>query len=130
MGPMWKTQKEFNAYIVCPTLIFYFFYFFRDFIFKKKKFNCYMRQGKLWHAHCFYMSKRNWQSYSCVPYGTLLKKCLFHFFLTLYCTNSSLRKIGSFRLPTHSRDAHRKFFWWSRLKLKSKFWLNVLYMAR
>ena len=26
-------------------------------------------------------------------------------------------KIGSFRLPTHCRDVHRKFFWWSLLKL-------------
>ena len=31
-------------------------------------------------------------------------------------------KIGSFRLPTHWRDAHRKFFWWSLLKIELKFW--------
>ena len=40
--------------------------------------------------------------------------------LTLYSLNSSfcrfhnnysLYKVGSFRLPTHSRDAHRKFFY-------------------
>ena len=36
--------------------------------------------------------------------------------LTLYCLNSFLSffgtysKIGSFRLPTHSRDAHKNFF--------------------
>ena len=28
---------------------------------------------------------------------------------------------SSFRLPIHSRDAHRKSFWWSLLKLKSIF---------
>ena len=31
-------------------------------------------------------------------------------------------KIGSFHLPTHRRDAHRKFFWWSLLKIELKFW--------
>ena len=30
-------------------------------------------------------------------------------------------KIGSFRLPTHRRDAHRNFFWWSLLKIEMKF---------
>ena len=39
--------------------------------------------------------------------------------LTLYCLNSFFRSflghipmIGSFRLPTHSRDAHRNFFFY------------------
>ena len=27
-------------------------------------------------------------------------------------------KICSYRLPTHSHDAQRKFFWWSLLKIK------------
>ena len=35
-------------------------------------------------------------------------------------------KIGSFRLPTHSRDAHRNFFWWSLLISKLKFRSNIL----
>ena len=30
--------------------------------------------------------------------------------------------MGSFRQPTHRRDAHRKFFWWSLLKIELKFW--------
>ena len=30
-------------------------------------------------------------------------------------------KIGSFRLPTHRRDAHMKFFWWFLLKIELKF---------
>ena len=37
--------------------------------------------------------------------------------------------IGSFRLPTHRRDAHRKFFWWSLLKIEFKFWSNFLYLG-
>ena len=36
-------------------------------------------------------------------------------------------KICSYGLPTRNRDAKRKFFWWSLLKLKLKLWLNVLY---
>ena len=31
-------------------------------------------------------------------------------------------KTGSFHLPTHRREAHRKFFWWSLLKIELKFW--------
>ena len=38
-----------------------------------------------------------------------------------YLFFGTLTKIGSFRLPTHSRGAHRDFFWWSLLILKSKF---------
>ena len=34
-------------------------------------------------------------------------------------------KSGSYRLPTHMPDAHRKFFRWSLLFFKSKFWSNV-----
>ena len=49
------------------------------------------------------------------------------FFSSFFGTS---RKIGSFRLPTHSRDAHRKFVWWSLLKLKSKVLLNVTIWAR
>ena len=66
-----------------------------------------------------------------VIYGTLgskgLKNCTFSFSLTLFCMNSFFvvfrgiaYKIGPFRLPTHSRDAHRKFVWWSLPKIKIK----------
>ena len=55
--------------------------------------------------------------------------------LTLYCLNSfffvvfryihSLYMIYYFRLPTHSRDDHRKKILWSLLILGSKFWQFV-----
>ena len=54
----------------------------------------------------------------------LLPEFFFSWFFGTY------PKIGSFRLPTHSPDALRKFFWWSILKLKSKFCINVPCMAR
>ena len=42
----------------------------------------------------------------------------------------TLPKIGSFPLPTHSRDAHRIFFFlWSLLILESKFWQFVPFCA-
>ena len=43
------------------------------------------------------------------------------FFQSIFET---LPKTGSFRLPTHRRGTHRKFFPWSLLILKSKFWSN------
>ena len=59
-------------------------------------------------------------------YNLTLYSCSESEILTLYHLNFFFHsfsgrkpKIGSFRLPTHSRDAHRKFFWWSLLKLKS-----------
>ena len=62
-----------------------------------------------------------------VPKNDEKKKNLIHKGLNLYCLNSFFvifcEKIGSFRLPTHSRDAHRKFFWSYILKLKWKFLL-------
>ena len=33
-------------------------------------------------------------------------------------------KIGSYRLPTHKRSAHRKFYQYSLLIWKLKFWPN------
>ena len=57
-------------------------------------------------------------------FKTLLPELFFSSFFGIY------PKIGSFRLPTHSRDAHRKFFWWSLLKLKSKVLLNDAMWAR
>ena len=38
-------------------------------------------------------------------------------------------KIGSFRLPTHSRDSHRKFFWWSLLLVKVKIFAKRYHMG-
>ena len=45
-------------------------------------------------------------------------------YLTFYCRNYFSRSFSGHNhnlRPTHRRDAHRKFFWWSLLKLKSKF---------
>ena len=42
---------------------------------------------------------------------------------------SSFFGTGSFSLPTHSRDAHRKFFLWSLLILGSKCWHFVYFCA-
>ena len=41
---------------------------------------------------------------------TFVVNPLFHEF-SLTSVFKIQPKIGSFRLPTHSRDAHRKFFW-------------------
>ena len=44
--------------------------------------------------------------------------------LTKFFSSSLFRtypKIGSFRLSTHSRDAHKKFFWLSLFKIELKF---------
>ena len=54
------------------------------------------------------------------PFNPLLPEYIL--FLVVF---RHIVKIGSFRLPTHSRDTHRKFFWWSLLILKSKFWQYV-----
>ena len=57
----------------------------------------------------------------------LLGKICISFFL-FYCEGmlslvvlGLCGQISSFRLPTHRRGAHRKFFRWSLLNLKSKF---------
>ena len=63
--------------------------------------------------------------YICLKYFNPLLPEFFFFF---FCFSG--HSLGSFHLPTHSRDAHTKFLWWSLLKLKSKFWRNVPNMAR
>ena len=57
--------------------------------------------------------------------------------LIIHCPNSFFSRFfffifGSCRLPSHSpdADAHRNFFQASFFKLKSKFWLNMPYLAR
>ena len=53
--------------------------------------------------------------------NTLLHEfCFLSFFFDIY------PKIGFYCLPTHKRGAHRIFFPWSLLILKSKFWPNVV----
>ena len=49
-------------------------------------------------------------------FNPLWRLFFFHRF-----SGHNLIKIGSFRLPTHRRDAHRKFFWWFLLKIEFNF---------
>ena len=49
------------------------------------------------------------------------------FFLRFF--RDIIPKIGSFRLLTHSREAHRTFFLWSLLILGLKFWQFVHFCA-
>ena len=68
-------------------------------------------------------------------FSVRLSKCLN--VSTLYCTNSYLRSFSGYNLRK-ALFVYRLivatiigiYFWWSILKLKSKFWLNVPYMAR
>ena len=56
---------------------------------------------------------------------------------TLYCLNYFFRRFSGhslrYRLFSSTDSQKRRsweIFWWSLLKLKSKFWLNLPYMAR
>ena len=87
------------------------------------------------YKYYVYMCKhRNWfnnKSYFTLHgnfYPNALNSLLPEFFISSFF--GIYPKIVSFNLPTHRRDAHGKCLWWSLPKLKSQFWLNVLYMTR
>ena len=68
----------------------------------------------------------NWQPCDIVrsiPLPCEFENVIF-FYRFFFCIFQNMSKIGSFRLQTHSRDAHIKYFWGSLLKFKSKFLLN------
>ena len=97
-------------------------------------------EEKIWlciGSHVTYLAPSYWYLFICLLQNFKMYSDNFlHCVLTLYCTNSSLHSFSGhnlrwalfvYRLIVATLIGN--FFWWSLLKLKLKFWLNVSYMA-
>ena len=90
------------------------------------KHNSFIRAKKLTLLHCRFLQKiykySHFEDNNC---DAITLHCPNYFFLMFL----GQPKVVSCRLPTHSREAHRKNFRGSLLKLKSKFWFNMPYLT-
>ena len=94
----------------------YFFDYYSNWVIEKLSINI---------TYPFFSRKNYWYPVHCNRYKILgwWKKCIFIKFLLYpfmdqilffrHFSGHNLIKIGSFRLPTHRRNDHMKFFWWS-----------------